>query len=477
MPGNRLYLVQGDPGVGKTTLSLLFLIEGARRGEKVFYITLSETKDELDQVAASHGWSLEGVEILELSTIEKHLQTLAPDTLFHPSEIELNRTAEFLMQRIREARPTRLVLDSLAELRLMSETPLRYRRQMLSLKQFFSSSNVAVLMLDDQLEKRDLQVLSIAHGVITMELRPQDFGIERRRLRISKLRGVNFRGGYHDFVIREGGIDVFPRLVASSFQPEPNELNGSRHQQLTTGISQLDDLLGGGVDLGTSTLLLGPAGTGKSTLALQIASRAVDLGLKATVYTFDENLRTLTSRGDALGMNISRRFKEGGLLLEQVDPASISPGEFVCRVKAQVAGHDARVVVIDSLNGYLNAAPSEKFLSIHMHEMLTFLAHNRVATILTAAQQGTINALSPPMDVTYLADTVLLLRFFEFTGSVRKAISVVKKRTGKPEDTIREFQIGRNGIQVGEPLHGFQGVLLGVPQFLGQPEQMLPSRG
>lgn len=470
IPRNRLYLVQGDPGAGKTTLGILFLLAGRQQGEKVLYITLSETKDELDQVAHSHGWSLDGINILELSTIETHLQTLAPDTLFHPSEIELNRTADFLMKWISEVRPTRILLDSLAELRLMSETPLRYRRQMLALKQFFSRMDVTVLMLDDQLENRDLQVLSIAHGVLRMEMRVEDFGIERRRLKISKLRGLNFKGGYHDFVIREGGLDVFPRLVASDYtaQTTPREI-------FPSGIPTLDCLLGAGLESGTSTLIMGPAGTGKSTLALHFATVAAARGVKASVFTFDENVATLIQRGDALGLNVTSHLRSGGINVAQVDPASLSPGAFAHLIKTQVLSSGVKLVVIDSLNGYLNAAPNVKFLTIHLHELLAFLTHRGVVAVLTVAQQGPFGAPYGPVDVTYLADIVLLLRFFEFGGSVRKSIAVTKKRTGKPEATIREFQIESDGIRVGEPLTSFHGVLTGVPTFFGKAEEMLPS--
>ncbi len=472
LPRNRLYLVQGDPGAGKTTLGLSFLLEGARQKERVLYITLSETKPELDQIASSHGWNLDGIDFLELSTIERHLQTLAPDTLFHPSEIELNRTADFLMQQIRQMKPSRVVLDSLAELRLMSETPLRYRRQMLALKQFFSMSNVAVLMLDDQLEQRDLQVLSIAHGVIALEVHTPEYGPERRRLRITKLRGVDFRGGYHDFTLRKGGIDVFPRLVASNYPPV--RIQGER-QRLGSGLPQLDSLLGGGLDMGTSTLIIGPAGTGKSTLGLQFAKCMIRDGHRASIFTFDENAQTLLDRSDALGMGLSGPVQEGNLLVRQVDPASMSPGELVYVIKNQVLNRGVRLVVIDSLNGYLNAVPNEKFLGVHLHEVLTFLSQQGIASIITVAQQGPVGAMQGPIDVTYLADTVLLLRFFESAGSVRKAISVIKKRTGGPEHTIREFRIAASGLEVGDPLTSFQGVLTGTPRFLGSPDQMLQN--
>ncbi len=469
LPRNRLFLLEGDPGVGKTTLALLFLLEGIRQGEKVFYITLSETKEELQEVARSHGWNLERLEILELSTIEKHLQTLAPDTLFHPSEIELNRTTDFLSREIDRVKPTRLVLDSLAELRLMSETPLRYRRQMLSLKQFFVGRKVTVLMLDDMTEQRDLQVQSVAHGVIGMEMLSLDYGVERRRMKVTKMRGVSFRGGYHDYVVRKGGIDVFPRLVASDY------VRQFHRETLSTGVEAIDALLDGGFDRGTSNLIIGPAGTGKSTLSLQFVTAAASRGEKATVFTFDENVGTLVSRADRLGMQINKYIEQGKIKVAQVDPASLTPGQFVHHIKQQVLEDGVRIVVIDSLNGYMNAAPSEKFLSIHLHELLSFLSHQGVTTLLSVAQIGMMGPMQGPVDVTYLADTVVLLRFFEAKGCVKKAISVTKKRTGKPEDTIREFRIQLSGLEVSEPLTEFHGVLTGVPTFFGSPEKMLKT--
>jgi circadian clock protein KaiC len=359
------------------------------------------------------------------------------------------------------------VLDSLAELRLMSETPLRYRRQMLALKQFFAGRKVTVLLLDDMTDHRDLQVQSVAHGVIGMEMLSLDYGVERRRLKVTKMRGVNFRGGYHDFAIREGGIDVFPRLVAADYAA------GFPRETLSTGLSELDHLLAGGFDRGTSNLVVGPAGTGKSTLALQFVSHAAAQGEKCTIFTFDENSCTLIERGNRLGMKISERVKDGSVLVSQVDPASLTPGQFVHRIKEQVLAKGVRIVVIDSMNGYMNAAPSDKFLSIHLHELLAFLSHQGVTTILTLAQMGMMGPMQGPVDVTYLADTVVLMRFFEAKGSVRKAISVTKKRTGNPEDTIRELRVTATGIHVGEPLREFHGVLTGVPTFYGSPEQML----
>lgn len=464
---NRLYLIEGDPGVGKTTLALSFLLEGARNGEKGFYITLSETKEELEQVAESHGWLLEPLEILELSTIERHLQTLAPDTLFHPSEIELNRTTEYLTREIDRVKPLRLVLDSLAELRLMSETALRYRRQMLALKQFFAGRKVTVLLLDDMTEHRDLQVQSIAHGVITMETFSLDFGVDRRRLKVTKMRGISFRGGYHDFIIRHGGIDVFPRLVASE------HANPFQRELMSTGLPELDALLGGGLHRGTSTLFLGPAGTGKSTLAGQCAISTARQGHSTCIFTFDENANVLIERCDSVGMEMSKWTRSGQVQVDQMDPAAMTPGQFAHQVKDLVLHKDLRIVVIDSLNGYMNAAPSEKFLNLHLHELLAFLSHRGVASILTVAQQGMMGPMQGPVDVTYLADTVVLLRFFEAMGRVKKAISVIKKRTGRAEDTLREFRIETDGLRIGEPLVDFHGVLTGVPTFCGKPEQIM----
>jgi circadian clock protein KaiC len=469
LPRNRLYLLQGDPGVGKTTLALLFLLEGIRRGEKSFYITLSETKEELYEVAKSHGWSLDKLEILELSTIEKHLQTLAPDTLFHPSEIELNRTTEFLTQEIDKIKPARLVLDSLAELRLMSETALRYRRQMLALKQFFAGRKATVLLLDDMTEHRDLQVQSVAHGVIAMEMLSLDYGIERRRLKVTKMRGVNFRGGWHDFRIVPGGTEVFPRLVAAEYQTP------FKRQTRSTGLVELDKLLDGGLDHGTSNLLVGPAGTGKSTVAMQIVTAAAAAGEKCSVFTFDENVSTLITRCETLGLSLTKHVENGRVRVAQVDPAALTPGQFAHQIKQQVLEHGIQVLVIDSLNGYLNAAPNERFLSIHLHELLSFLGHRGVTTIMTVAQQGMMGPMISPFDVTYLADTVVLFRFFESAGRVKKSIAVLKKRTGKPEDTLREFRIEGTGVHIGEPLTEFHGVLTGVPTFFGKSEKMLKN--
>jgi circadian clock protein KaiC len=472
LPRNRLYLVQGNPGVGKTTLALQFLLEGAREKEKVLYIALSETKDEILAVARSHGWNLEPLKIFELAALEKHMAQAKQNTLFHPSEVELNQTSKTLLEQIERVKPTRLALDSLSELRLLSENPLRYRRQMLALKQFLAPRNCTTLLLDDHADRdeTDLQVQSIAHGVITLDKRLTDFGAPRRTLLVDKLRGVNFQEGSHDYVIETGGVRVFPRLIAAEHQKDfPDE-------PISSGIKELDALLGGGMDRGTSTLVVGPAGTGKSSIAFQHAIAAAERGEKSLLFLFDENIKTITKRSAALGMPLAKHTESGCVRLRQLDPAGISPGEFASEIVEAVLHQNVRLLVIDSLGGYLQAMPNEKLLNLQLHELLTFLRQQGVVTIITLAQHGIIGATQSPVDVTYIADTVVLLRYFEAAGRVKKAVSVIKKRSGAHEDTIREFRIDRSGLRVGEPLMEFQSVLGGVPTFHGNKEEMLKER-
>lgn len=470
-PKNRLYLIKGDPGVGKTTLALQYLLAGKARGERTLYITLSETEDEVHAVAKSHGWDLDGISIFELSALEHQLARDEQNTVFQPSEIELNATTELLLTRIKEVKPHRLVVDSLSELRLLSDSALRYRRQMLALKQFFAGRNITVLMLDDHTgpEGGDLHVQSIAHGVITIEQLETDYGTDRRRVKINKLRGVNFLGGFHDTVILPGGMCIFPRLVAADHH------RAFKAELQRSGIGHLDELLGGGIDRGTSCLLLGPAGSGKSSVALQIAVKAAQEGQKVMVYLFEENLRTLMARSTSIGMPLERLVKKSALEFVQIDPAQMAPGQFVAGVRGAVQERGARVVVIDSLNGYLQAMPNTKFLEIQLHELFSFLAHYGVVSIMTVAQHGILGQMNAPLDLTYLADTVVLFRYFEEGGRIRKAISVVKKRIGRHEDTIREFKIDGSGIRVGDPLLEFHGVLTGVPTFRGASAKMLKS--
>lgn len=456
---SRLFLVEGVPGSGKTTLALQFLLEGATLGEAVFYITLSESMEELREVGASHGWALEGIAIRELAPSESSLRPDEQYTMFHPSEVELGETTKKILADVERIKPTRVVFDSLSELRLLAVNPLRYRRQILALKQFFAGRNCTVLLLDDLTSTdRDLQVQSIAHGVLRLEQNNPEYGSERRRLIVVKYRGVRFRGGYHDYVIRRGGLEVFPRVIArESCLPQSMDSLGS-------GIAELDAFLGGGIQRGTSTLLVGAPGTGKSTLAMQFAASAAASGQNAALFLFDESRHTLLARGAALGMNLRQHVEESRITIQQINPAELSPGEFAHATRRAVDEQNVSVIIIDSLNGYHNAMPGERFLEIQLHELLTYLGQYGVATILVAAHQGFVGgSMTAPVDASYLADTVILLRYFEDKGEVHQAISVMKKRAGLHERTIREFRITQDGIRVGRPLSEFRGVLSGAP--------------
>ncbi len=470
-PENRLYLLLGSPGVGKTTIALQYLLEGARRGEAGLYIALSETRDEILSVARSHGWPIEQISIFELSALEQQLAQEERNTVFHPAEIELNKTTQLLLQRIQEVKPKRLVLDSLSELRLLADSPLRYRRQMLSLKQFFAGQQMTVLLLDDHsADGGDLHVQSIAHGVVTIEQVLNDYGSEKRRVKINKMRGLNFVGGYHDAMIVPGGMKIFPRLVGS--EHVRRQVRGV----MKSGIAHLDNLVGGGLDRGTSCLLLGPAGTGKSSIALQFAVAAANRGEKVFMCLFEENLDTLLARAASIGLPLEDWIARGLITVKEVDPAELAPGEFVHLVIDHVRDHDTRIIVIDSLNGYMQAMPDVQFLNIQLHEMLSFLNRRGVLSLVTVAQHGLVGQMQTPIDLTYLADTVILLRFFEQGGRIKKAISVIKKRIGKHEDTLREFRIDDGGLRVGDALEQFHGVLTGTPVYTGSSEQMMKTR-
>ena len=463
-PQGHLYLIEGDPGTGKTTLALQFLLEGIRNGERTLYVTLSESREELGQVARSHGWDPEPLEIFELIPPEEDLKPEAQYTVFHPSEVELADTISSILGRVDEVRPQRLVFDSLAELRMLARDPLKYRRQILALKRHLSGGNITVLLLDDRTSNNndDLQLQSIAHGVIVMQGIGRDYGIRRRRIEIHKLRGSAFREGYHDYIIRTGGLDIFPRLIAAEHKP------GFQRRPVPSGIQELDDLLSGGIDTGTSTLLTGPAGCGKSTIATRYACSAAQRGEKAAIYTFDESLGTLIERASGLGLDPRPFLASGRLQVEQIDPAELSPGEFIARIRRLVDDQQLRVVVIDSMNGLLNAMPNEQYLALQLHELLSYLSQQGIATIITLAQAGVIgSSMQSPVDVSYLADTIILFRYFERTGQICQAISVVKKRSGPHERTIRELFLRQGQVSVGKPLNQFEGVLTGVPRFLG----------
>jgi len=460
---HRLYLIEGVPGSGKTTLALQFLIAGAQAGEPVLYVTLSETAEELRSVAASHGWDLAGVHVHELTPAEQALDPDEQNTLFHPSELELASTTQRVLEDVNRLLPTRVVFDSLSELRLLAGTPLRYRRQILALKQFFATRESTVLLLDDMTSAgHDLQTQSIAHGVVLLEQLNPEYGAERRRLRVVKYRGVNYRGGYHDYAIATGGLEVFPRLVAAEHR------QSGKAGLLPSGLPAFDALLGGGIEEGSSTLLVGAAGTGKSTLAAQFMAAAAVRHQRSALFLFDERPATLLSRCAALDIDLETPLANGMVTMQQVDPAELTPGQFAHAIRSAVEEHDAKIVVIDSLNGYLNAMPGERHLTIQLHELLMYLGQKHVATILIGAQQGLIGSqMTTPVDATYLADAVLLLRYFEHRGEVRQAISVMKKRAGRHERTLRELRLDGGRLAVGDVLREFSGVLTGVPTYEG----------
>ena len=464
----RLYLVEGKPGTGKTTVAIQFLMEGAAAGERCLYITLSETEDELRAGAQSHGWPLDGIDIFELVPPESLLDEDQQQSLLYSSDLELGETTRRIFEAFERVKPTRVVLDSLSEIRLLAQSSLRYRRQILALKHYFSRSKATVMMLDDlSTEPSDSTMHSIAHGVVRLEELSPEYGAERRRLRVTKYRGQRYRGGFHDFVIDTGGVRVFPRLVAAEHRTK------FERSVLASESEELNLLLGGGIERGSSVLILGPAGTGKSLLTLTFIVSAIKRGESAAMFVFDEELGLLFERARGLGIDLKAMVDAKQLFVEQVDAAELTPGELSERVRQCVEEHGAKTVVIDSLNGYQAAMPEEKSLILHMHELLQYLNRQGASTFLTVAQHGLVGDMKAPVDVTYLADTVILLRYFEALGRVRRAMSVIKKRTSAHEDTIREYRIDQRGITLGQPLMGFQGVLRGVPELVDEPQNLL----
>jgi circadian clock protein KaiC len=462
LPSQHLYLFEGEPGTGKTTIALQFLLEGVKRGEHALYVTLSESKGEMLGVAASHGWSLDGINIYEMINQGEELEPEAQYTVFHPSEVELADTIASVLKVVDEVGPKRVVFDSLSELRMLAGDALKYRRKILSLKRFFAGRNCTVLLLDDcTTDGNELQLQSIAHGVIMLHNEERDYGRKRRRLEVRKLRGSSFREGYHDYVIERGGVTAFPRLVAAEHHL------GAAKATISSGLGELDALLGGGMDVGTSNLLMGPAGCGKSTIATRFALAHVAAGNKSAIFTFDENLATLKKRSSGLGMNLEAAVDSGNMVIAQVDPAEMGPGEFVHHVR-ELVKRGFTMIIIDSMNGFFYAMSGEQSVMLQVHELLAYLGQMGVTTIFTLAQHGFVGSnMNAPVDVSYVADTVMLFRYFEAFGAVKQAVSVVKKRTGIHERSLRELSFQNSEIKLGASLKEFEGVLTGVPKYLG----------
>ncbi len=473
LPAGHIYLVEGEPGTGKTTLALQFVAEGVKNNEKVLYVTLSESADELLAVAKTHGLALDRSAVLEVRPSEQDLKPEGQYTVFHPSEVELNDRVQAIMAEVDRRKPNRLVIDALSEVRMLAKDPLRYRRQVLSLKEY-APENCTVLLLDDRSSRyADLELHSIVHGVISMDRMARNYGKTMRRVEVTKLRGCAFREGYHDYMIRSGGIVIFPRLIAAEY--------GALHDDKSvaeSGIPELDTLTGGGLGRGTSTLFIGPAGCGKTTLAMRWLTTAAENGERSAAFIFEETIGTLNLRARGLGMDLEKYVKSGHMRLSHLDPAEVSPGEFSDMVRHAVEKDHVRFVLIDSLNGFLQAMPGEQFLSLHLHELLTYLNNRGVLTIMILAQMGLVgSAMHTPIDVSYLADNIMVLRYFEAHGTIRQAISMMKKRSGGHERSIRELKLGPDNIHVGAPLSDFQGVLSGSPTSLAPLIEKGPLNG
>lgn len=466
LPAGQMYLLEGNPGTGKTTLAMQFVMEGTKNGETTLYITLSESRSELESSAQSHGWPVDSLSIEEFIPEEASLSPEQQYTVFHPSEVELASTIQKLTALIDERRPSRVVIDSLSELRLIASDVMRYRRQLLALKQFFAGRDTTVLLLDDRSsEGSDMQLQSIAHGVIRLDRLQRSYGVNRRHVEILKMRGSSFREGFHDYTIETGGVRVYPRLIAN--EHDSKFLN----ERVKSGLSSLDEMFNGGIRRGSSTLIVGPTGAGKSSLAMQYAYAASRRGDRAIVYSFDEVLRTAQDRAEAFGLPVREEVTKGTLAMSQIDPAELSPGEFVWQIRKDVENRDTRVVVIDSLNGFMNAMPEERDLTLQLHELIAFLNQQGVITFLILGQHGLVGSMQSDIDISYLADTIVLLRYFEMNGEIRQVISVVKQRVGRHDRLLRELHLTDGGLRVGQPLRNARGILTGVPDFLSDHEK------
>lgn len=472
LPSDRLYLLEGAPGSGKTTLALQYLLDGVKHGENCLYITLSETSEELHAVAASHGWDLAGIELFEFASAEEVLGGDRDQSVLYSWEVELGETVRLIEEQVERTNPRRVVFDSLSEMRLLAQDPLRYRRQVLALKQFFAGRETTVILVDDLTSsgERDTHLHSLCHGVVTLERLTLDFGAARRRLQVQKLRGVDFVGGYHDLIIRKGGLDIFPRLIAF------DHAGSFDVGVVSSGVAELDALFGGGPMRGTSTLVTGPAGTGKTSIAMQFVVATCERGEPATMYQFDERVSTLLARTGVLETKLQKFIDCGLLVIKQVNPAQLSPGQFASMVRAEVEQRGVRMIVIDSLNGYLAAMPQEQQLILQMHELLSYLNHHGVVTFLINPQHGLVGTMATSLNISYVADAVVLIRFFEAEGRIRKAISVLKNRGGQHEDSIRELRIDTQGVRIGEPLTNFRGVLTGTPEYTGATRPLMEDR-
>jgi len=467
-PTGQMYLIKGDPGAGKTTLGLQFLRAGAAVGRRCAYVVLSESERALRRMAASHSWELDGIDV-----IESNDQDATQDyTIYQPSEVELGETSRSLLSRLDELAPELVVIDSLAEVRLLAQDALRYRRQCLALRRYFAERDMTVLLLDFVSDGEDRQLESLCHGIVQLDQLSPEYGGQRRRLRVVKLRESTFRDGYNDFAIVTGGLRVFPRLVAA----EHNRALHGPPETVSSGLAELDDLTHGGLDRGTSTLIHGPSGVGKSTLSMQYAKAALERGERVAIFVFDELPSTMVIRAEGMGMHVREHLESGLLQIKQVDPAELSPGQFAHLMRDAVERGQARMVVIDSVNGYQSAMPEEHHLSAHMHELLAYLNQRDVCTILVLAQSGLTGTMSPSSDLSYLADTILTLRYFEVDAEIRQAISVIKRRTGPHDRTIRELRLDGVGVRVGPPLKGFRGIMGGIPLYEGRTDMLARRR-